>query len=218
MQQRHALNHALQQLQSKLLQMGEDVQEMLRIAVDVLAVRDVAKADALIQSDPDINRMEHEIEDLCIHVLVTQQPVATDLRKVVTGLRVATDLERMADLAVDVAKSAKRLQQAPPADIMADIRFIADALRNMIANALRAYVDYNPALARELATADDVVDKAYRRMVESLFTATSGQPDAMAEAITLAFVGRYLERIGDHATNIGEGVIYIATGERSDLN
>lgn len=218
MQHRHTFDIALKELKLKLLHMGGDVQEALRQAVDALKKQDAGKARDVIENDPKINRQEHDIEDLCIRLIATQQPVATDLRKIVAGMRISSDLERMGDLAVDVAKSTVRIADQPLIKPLVDLPRMGAIIDEMISDALNAYVEDNADLARKLAVSDDEVDHLYRDIVEELFTISHGHVEATSQAMTLAFVGRYLERVGDHATNIGESVLYILTGERSDLN
>ncbi len=217
MQQRHKFDVALQEVRTKLLDMGAEVQVALRTAMDALVHSDVTAAQKVVDGDRQINRREHEIEDLCIGLIARQQPVATDLRKLVAGLRISSDLERMADLAVDVAKQAIRLQGKPMPELT-DIPQMAVIADQMIETALAAYVSTDLKVAEQLASLDDQVDHLYRKVVESLISMRTEGPENLQQHVALAFVGRYLERIGDHATNIGESVIYISSGERSDLN
>lgn len=218
MQKRQAFDIALRQLQLKLLEMGERVQQAVRGAMDALKTLDPVKGQRVVDGDQDINLQENEIVDLCVRLIATQQPVAGDLRKIVAGMRIAGDLERMGDLAVDVAKTAVRLQGQPLIKPLVDIPRMAELCDQMVSDALHAYVQGNVALARKLAEQDDEIDHIYRKVVEDLFALSADESDAVSQAMSLAFVGRYLERIGDHATNIGESVIYIVSGERSDLN
>lgn len=218
MNQRQTYDLALRELKVKLLGMGGNVQEAIRSAIVALKKLDKDMAREIVTGDRVINQQEHEIEDLCIRLIATQQPVASDLRKIVAGMRIANDLERMADLAVDVAKAAIRMDGQTLIKPLNDIPKMAEILDRMISDALNAYVESNMDLAMKLAKTDDEVDGLYRGIVEELFTLTSNDPAVASQAMTLAFVGRYLERIGDHATNIGESVIYIVSGERSDLN
>lgn len=218
MQQRQSFDIALKELKLKLLRMGGDIQEALRTAVSALEHSDPKSAQDVIDNDVKINRQDHDIEDMCIRLIATQQPVATDLRKIVAGMRLSMDLERMGDLAVDVAKSTVRLGGQPLLAPLIDIPEMARIVDEMISEALNAYVNNDTAAAQRLANLDDEVDYRYRKVVEGLFTLNNDNPEVTSQAMTLAFCGRYLERIGDHATNIGEGVIYIISGERSDLN
>lgn len=218
MQQRQAFDIALKDLKLKLLKMGGDVQEALRESILALKTLDTARARAVVASDIHINRQEHDVEDLCIRLIATQQPVASDLRKIVAGMRISADLERMADLAVDVAKAAIRLDGQTLMKPLIDIPKMADLVDRMISESLNAYVQNDAEIAKNLANLDDEVDHLYRKIVEDLFTLAAEKPAVISQAMTLSFCGRYMERIGDHATNIGEGVLYILTGERSDLN
>lgn len=218
MQQRQSFDIALKELKLKLLRMGGDIQEAIRLAISSLEKQDVRLAEEVVRNDQKINRQDHDIEDLCIRLIATQQPVATDLRRIVAAMRLSMDLERMGDLAVDIAKSAIRLQGMSIAGQLSEIPEMAKIVDEMISEALNAYVNNDIEAANRLAVMDDEVDHRYRKVVEALFTMSANQPDMTSQAMTMAFCGRYLERIGDHATNIGEGVIYIISGERSDLN
>lgn len=217
-QQRHTFDIALRELKLKLLNMGGDVQEAIRRAVESLAELDPGKAKVVVEHDRNINQQEYDIEDLCIRLIATQQPVASDLRKIISALRIATDLERMADNAVDIANTTLRMQGEKLVKPLIDIPKMSEVVDGMISDALNAYVDGNVELARKLAVEDDVVDRLYRNIVTELFELSVHNPDAITQAMSLSFVGRHLERIGDHATNIGESVIYIISGQRSDLN
>lgn len=218
MQQRRSFDVSLQEVRSLLLDMGTKVQIALRTAMDALVRLDIEVAQQVVDGDRLINRREHEIEDLCIGLIARQQPVATDLRKLVAGLRISADLERMADLAVDVAKQAIRLEGQQLTQPLGNIVKMAEMVNQMISDALAAYVSLDTQVAQRLAEEDDEVDHLYREIVEELFTISKDDSNQVSLAMSFAFVGRYLERIGDHATNIGESVIYISSGERSDLN
>lgn len=218
MQQRYQFDVALRELKLKLLNMGGDVQQTIRGSIEALKHLDVEAARSITAGDKNINRQEHEIEDLCIRLIATQQPVASDLRKIVSGLQIATDLERMGDNAVDIAKTVQRMEGDTLIKPLVDIPRMADIIDRMISTALNSYVENSLDLAKQLASEDDEVDHLYRKVVEELFELTVANPTIASQAMHLAFVGRHLERIGDHATNIGEGVIYIISGERSDLN
>ncbi|SIS65276.1 phosphate signaling complex protein PhoU [Alicyclobacillus vulcanalis] len=218
MHQRQAFDIALKELKLKLLHMGGDVQESIRHAVAALLKHDEALARRVIERDREINRQDHDIEDLCIRLIATQQPVAGDLRRIVAGMRLAVDLERMGDLAVDLAKTALRLTSAPVPEAAARLQDMASAVDGMVSEGLNAYVNSDADAARRLAEMDDAVDRDYRLLVEGLFADDRHAGCSPQERMFIAFCGRYLERIGDHVTNIGESVLYILTGERSDLN
>jgi len=217
-QQRHTFDISLRELKLKLLRMGGDVQEAIRTSITSLKALDATTAEEVVQADRKINRQEHEIEDMCIRLIATQQPVATDLRRIVAGMRIASDLERMGDNAVDIAKTTLRLKGQVLIKPLVDIPRMAGIIDKMISDALNAYVENSVELAETLAKEDDEVDHLYRQLVEELFGIAAANHASSGQAMSLAFVGRHLERIGDHATNIAESVIYIISGERSDLN
>jgi phosphate transport system protein len=216
--QRQVFDAELRDLKAKLLRMGGDVQTALRQAVSALAKGDVAQAQAVVDKDRMVNRQEHEIEELAIRLIARQQPVAGDLRQIVAALQITSDLERMGDLAVDIARTAVRLGGRTPGLPMGEIPRMAELVEQMMVDALTAYVEGSAQLAGRLAAEDDQVDHLYRGLVERLFALGAADQDTLSQAVTLAFVGRYLERIGDHATNIGESTLYMLTGERTDLN
>lgn len=218
MHQRQNFDIALKELKLKLLHMGGDVQESIRHAVAAVLKHDESVARRVIERDHEINRQDHEIEDLCIRLIATQQPVAGDLRRIVAGMRLAVDLERMGDLAVDLAKTALRLSSPPATHPARRLQSMAEAVDNMVSEGLNAYVNSDAEAARRLAQMDDGVDRDYRFLVEELFSDGLDAGSSPQERMLIAFCGRYLERIGDHVTNIGESVLYILTGERSDLN
>jgi len=215
---RQTFDLALRQLRTKLLQMGEGVQSALKNSLIALQQADLDFAAKVRDNDRNINRMEHDVEDMCIRLIATQQPVATDLRKIVAGMRIASDLERIGDLAVDVAKTVIRLNGQKPRYFMDEIQRMANTVDDMVSRALQGYVDNDVTLVQKLAEEDDEVDKTYRHIVEGLFEQSEHTPEFVSQAVYTAFVGRYLERCGDHVTNIGESVIYIVSGDRSDLN
>jgi phosphate transport system protein len=217
-QNRHTFDTHLRELRAKLMKMGGCMQKAMRQSVQSLKTLDSASAEQVIDGDKEMNALQREIEDMCIRLIATQQPVASDLRKIIAAMQIAIDLERMADLAVDIAKSTIRLSGQKLIKPLINISKMADILDKMISDALLAYVQSDVTLATELAKTDDDVDHLYRQIVEELFIMSNQHPEATSQLMTVSFVGRYLERIGDHATNIGESTIFIVTGVRSDLN
>lgn len=216
--QRNVLDAQLADIKQQLQAMGEQVRSALQQALASLQQGDAAQARQVVDGDAGINRMEHELEERCIRLIATQQPVAKDLRKVTAALRIAGELERMADLAVDIARAVIRQQPSPADPVMPDILRMAAVVEEMIRQALVAYVDEDLAAARNLAVLDDEADRLYRGILQELFSRRPDDQGRIAQAMAFAFIGRYLERMGDHATNVGEGVVYIHSGERIDLN
>lgn len=212
---RQGFHEALEKLRQQVLLMGTATQSAVRHAVDSLLLQDIAKAEMVIQGDPAINQMQFAIEEECILLLARQQPVATDLRRIMAALRISIDLERIADMAVDLAKSTIRLDGKVSESFQEDLLSMIAIVDSMISLALDSYALESTEKAQLLSERDDRMDHVYRLSLEHMRTI-----DATAEgnAIIYAVLARCMERIGDHVTNIGENVIYMRTGDRLDLN
>lgn len=178
---------------------------------------DREKAEFWIAEDQKVNDYERQVDDECVLLIATQQPVAKDLRKIISAMKISTDLERIADLAIDIAKVVRRIE-GPLCKPLIDIPRMADEAMKMMRQGLEAYSNEDMVLAQNLSELDDAVDHLYKQVVRDLLVIMTQESDNLDQAMHLTFVARYLERIADHATNIGENVIYIATGERKDLN
>lgn len=215
---RHAFDRALEELQQEILRMGSLVEQAIYYSVHSLATQNVPMAEEVIKGDAVIDQMELEIEDKCLKLIATQQPIAGDLRKISTGFKIITDLERMGDHAVDIAKITKRLAGQPLIKPLVDIPRMAALSQQMVKDGLDAYVKGDVDLAKTLNGKDDEVDHIYSQIFRELLTYMMEDPRTITQATSLLFVGRYIERIADHATNIAERVIYLVTGERPDLN
>ncbi len=215
---RHAFDRALEELQQEILRMGSLVEQAIYKAVHSLAVQDVNMAEEVIKGDRVIDQMELDIEDKCLKLIATQQPIAGDLRKISTGFKIITDLERMADHSVDIARITRRLAGQPLIKPLVDIPRMAALAQQMVKDGLDAYVNGDVELAKTLKAKDDEVDHIYAQIFRELLTYMMEDPRTITQATYLLFVGRYIERIADHATNIAERVIYLVTGERPDLN
>ncbi|CAA7600404.1 Phosphate transport system protein PhoU [Acididesulfobacillus acetoxydans] len=214
---RQPLTEGLVSLISLLRQMEQEVDRMLQDAIRSLKDLDREGAEQCILADPKVNGLETQVNEACVRLIVTQQPVASDIRKIVSAMKISTDLERMADLAVDVAKVVKRIE-GPLMKPLIDIPRMADLTVRMIHRGLEAYEKEDAALAAELAVMDDEVDHLYNAVIKDLITLMAADLSMTTQGMYLSFVARYIERIADHATNIGEHVIYIVSGERKDLN
>lgn len=215
---RHAFDRALEELQQEILRMGSLVEQSIYNSVHSLATQNVPLADEVIKGDKIIDQMELDIENMCLKLIATQQPIAGDLRKISTGFKIITDLERMADHAVDIARITKRLAGQPLIKPLVDIPRMAALTQQMVKDGLDAYVRGDIELAKTLNDKDDQVDHIYSQIFRELLTYMMEDPRTITQATYLLFVGRYIERVADHATNIGERVIYLVTGERPDLN
>jgi len=215
---RKELDHDLDQLRSLLVRMGEHVVEALDGAVLSLKTQDSEKAQEIVQADVLLNQMEEEIMDIGSRLIVTQQPVAKDLRRILVAFKISSDLERMGDLALDVAKVTLRLQGEPLIKPLIDIPQMAEIVKVMIEEAITSYLNENTDLAYKMAQDDDQVDLLYSRILTELYDHMRVNPDSLSQALLFTLVGRYIERIADHATNIGESAVYLVTGKRPDLN
>ncbi|EGW38276.1 phosphate signaling complex protein PhoU [Desulfosporosinus sp. OT] len=214
---RQSLNEGQLILTNLLKDMGKEVERILQGCMQSLISLDRTQAEGWIAEDQLVNDFERRVDDECVRLIATQQPVAKDLRKIVSAMKISTDLERMADLAIDIAKVVRRID-GPLCKPLIDIPQMAEKALEMMQQGLEAYSNEDMELAHGLALQDDEVDHLYKKIVRDLLVIMSEKPEIIDQGMYLIFVGRYLERIADHATNIGENVIYIATAERQDLN
>lgn len=198
--------------------MGTMVEEAVERAVRSLAEQDIALAQSVIDNDDAVDDLELDIEQRCMTLFALQQPMAADLRAIGTALKIITDLERMADHAVDIAKVTRRLEGQPLIKPLIDIPRMAAIGRTMVRDALSAYVNRDVDLAYRMIARDDEVDHLYSQIFRELLTYMLEDPRTTQQATYLIFVAKYLERIADHATNLGEWIIYMVTGERKELN
>ncbi|KHO62792.1 PhoU family transcriptional regulator [Thermoanaerobacter sp. YS13] len=208
----------LEELHYDVLKMGSLVEEAIANAIASLVNHDTELAQKVIDDDDRIDKMEVEIDNKCAKIIVTQQPIARDLRIVLTGLKIVTDLERMADHAVDIAKTTLRIAHQKYIKPLIDIPRMAEIVREMVKMSLDSYVRQDLEVARAIGEKDDIVDALYKQVFRELLTYMMEDPRNIDQATQFLFVARYLERIADHATNICEWVIYLDTGEHIDLN
>lgn len=215
---RKELDDGLEQLKVMLLDMGHHVEIALGDAMQALQNLDVEKAKFLIQDDKRLNQLEEKIDDLGSRMIATQQPVAKDLRRILIAFKMASDLERMGDLCVDIAKVVVRLEGQQIIKPLVDLPRMAEISQQMIYESIQSYVQENVDLAYKMAKDDDLVDALYGKIIRDLFDLMINNPKSISQASLISFVGRYIERISDHATNIGESVVYLVTGKRPVLN
>lgn len=204
----------LEALRHDLLRMGEIVSSAIHESVQSLAKQDVELARKVIDGDDVIDDMQISIEDKCNLLIARQQPLARDLRIISTGLKITTDLERMGDHAFDIANVTLRLAHQPLIKPLVDIPRMAEMAEKMLRDSLKAYTTLDIELAEQICQNDDAVDDLYAQIFRELLTYMMEDPTTIGQATQLIFVGRYLERIADHATNIAEWTIYLATGQR----
>jgi phosphate transport system protein len=214
---RQSLNEGQLILTNLLNDMGKEVERILHGCMESLKSLDRTQAEFWIAEDQLVNDFERQVDDECVRLIATQQPVAKDLRKIISAMKISTDLERMADLAIGIAKVVCRIE-GPLCKPLIDIPLMAEKALAMMRQGLEAYSHEDLILAQGLAFQDDEVDHLCNRVTRDLLVIMTKSPENLDQGMYLTFVGRYLERFADHATNIGESVIYIATAERKDLN
>jgi phosphate transport system protein len=203
----------LTHLKEMLLREGGMVEAGVRDAIRALVEGDAVLARRIIEEDHRINLLENEIDEECIRLLALRQPKATDLRLITTTMKINTDLERMGDLAVDIAERAVELSAEPPIKPYIDIPRMAEAARGMVKDALDAFVRGDAALARAVIDRDDEVDALTVRIFNELMILMAREPAVIPRATRITYIAKYLERLADHATNIAEMVIYLVEGK-----
>lgn len=198
--------------------MGKQVERLIQQAVDALASQDEALARKTIAQDDKIDELTLEIEEESLRLIALQQPMASDLRAISMAIKIATDLERIADHAVDIAKICLRLNGEELVKPLVDIPRMAALTQAMLRESLLAYMERNIHRAAALADKDDEVDKLYSIISNDLLQLMSSDMSVNRQLTQLMLTAHFLERVADHSTNIGEGVIYMVTGKRKDLN
>lgn len=219
MTRRKEFDQGLAELQTLLVRMGEQTETVLDDAIQALDQQDISSANQIIKNDLDINELEEKIMKIGTKLIATQQPVAKDLRKILVAFKISSDLERMADLAVDIAEVVLQTEGQQLIQVSrADIRRLGEITKKMIRDSIQAYLHENVDLAYKMARDDDQVDHLYSQMIRELISYIVEKPHEMNQILMLAFVCRYIERIADHATNIGENVVFLVNGHRPELN
>jgi phosphate transport system protein len=203
----------LEQLKKALLSVGAVVEGAIHAATTALLDRRTSLAEEVIKGDAEIDRREVAIEEDCLKILALHQPVALDLRFLITVLKVNNDLERMGDLAVNIAERALFLARHPPLPRPEGFDRMVDCARRMVDDCLRALVEQDTAVARRVLAADDEVDAIHRRMFDAMRDLMLRDPKNIERGINILSASRNLERIADQATNIAEDVLFLVEGE-----
>jgi phosphate transport system protein len=200
-------------LRERLLVMGGQVEQAMASSVRAITERDSALASVVKIRDREINRMEVEIDGMCRRILALRQPAASDLRFITTALKIVTDLERMGDLAVNVAERALDLFQAPPLGSTHDLVKIADLAEAQLKKALDAFVTGDVGKAEEVMRSDDLIDALYLKIFNDMLARMMEDSRNIRRATATMFAAKHLERFGDHATNLAEMVVYMVRGQ-----
>ncbi|GIQ69832.1 phosphate transport system regulatory protein PhoU [Xylanibacillus composti] len=215
---RQQFDEQLNTLRSALVEMGRMVEEAILNSVKSLKETDLELAQQIVNQDVAINEIEEKIDEIGTTLIATQQPVAKDLRRILVAFKISSDLERMGDLAVDIAKVVMRIGNEELVKPLVDIPRMAEIVQLMISESIQSYMEENVDLAYKMAKMDDEVDNLYSQILRELFVFMVDNPKTVNQSLQLCFVSRYLERMADHATNIGESVVYLVRGHRPDLN
>lgn len=215
---RRLFDRELAEVKDNVLRMGAYVERAIRAALAAFVAHDAEAALAVVTADPLLNEMQRKVSSMITATIATQQPVARDLRFLLTLDHVSYELERMGDHAASIAKQARRLATEPALQPYDDLRAMAELCADLVHATLRALIDIDVVAAREVAARDDEIDHRYRRMFDEVLELMRADPANVSAGAGILFAAYYVERIGDRATNIAEDVVFLATGEIEDLN
>ena len=211
---RNRFDRQLEQLNNELIEMGSLIEHAIQSAVTALVKKDVEQAKAAIEFDQEVDRQERDIEGLCMKLLLQQQPVARDLRLISAALKMITDMERIGDQAADISEITMLMAEEPYAHDLSLISQMAMETILMVTHSVDAFVQKDLGLAKSVIDHDDIVDKLFDDNKQKLILMIQENASYSEQAADLLMVAKYFERIGDHATNIAEWVIFSITGER----
>lgn len=213
LQQRAVLDRELNDLREDIIRMGSLVETAIDQAMIALANRDLRLAQEVVMGDSEVNELRFKVEEDCLRILATQQPMAIDLRVVIAGIHLAVELERIGDHAAGIAKLVSRLDVEEEIDTLFKLPKMAKRSMQMVEQSIRAYVSRNAELARDVIRQDDKLDSHYRKLYRGALGQMQEDPDYVRRATFLLWIGHNLERIGDRALNMAERVIFMVTSE-----
>ena len=213
---RNRFDRQLEQLNNELINMGSLIEEAIEMAITALIKQDVKKARDVVEFDEEIDEKEREIESLCLKLLLQQQPVARDLRQISAALKMITDMERIGDHAADISEMTILMADKPYIRNIDHLQTMSKETMVMLVKSIEAYVEKNQEKAEKVIANDDVIDDLYDEIKMELIEAIQKDANNGEQATDLLMVAKYLERIGDHATNIAEWVIFSITGKHED--
>lgn len=214
---RHYFDKELEELHLELIKMGSMVEESIDNTIAALKNQDVNLAREIFRNEDVIDDMEKKIEKKCLNLIARQQPLAKDLRTISTALKIITDMERIADHSADIAEITIRMSKEKYIKPLVDIPKMAELAKQMVNKALDAYVKQDIELAKKVCASDDAVDELFSKIVLEMISFIKNDPQVTEQATDFMFIAKYLERMADHATNIGEWVVYNVTGEHNHL-
>ena len=210
--QERSFDRELGELKKKLIHMAAVAESMIEHAIKELVLRNEHLADKVPQREQELNRLQIEIDELVLTLLATRQPVAGDLRFILSASKINSELERIGDLVVNVTQCVHTLVQAPPLKPLIDIPRMAELTRKMVRESLKSFVGRDAAAAQQVILADDEVDALKDQVLRELLTYMMADPQTIERGLALILISRHLERMADHATNIAEDVIYMIQG------
>ena len=214
---RSKFDEQLLQLNHEMIEMGALCEEVIALSSQALTEGDTALASKVAPLDSEIDHKEREIENLCLKLLLRQQPVARDLRQISAALKMITDMERIGDQAEDIAEIVRTVQGHGP-ETMDIVRKMATATIQMVTESIEAFVKHDIMLAKKVVSDDDTVDACFDQVKSALITRIAADPTDGEYAVDLLMIAKYFERIGDHATNIAEWVIFSVTGVHGEVH
>ena len=217
MEIRTTFHKKLREIQDDVLAMGSMAEKAVTASVKALKERDVAKAEGIIADDPKINEKRFDIEEKCVQLIATQQPMASDLRTIICVLNIITDIERIGDHAEGIAKIVVLIGDEPPLKPLIDIPRMAEKANDMLHRSLDALINRDASSARRIAAEDDEVDQLYDQVFRELLTFMAEDPKTITRATRLIWVAHNLERSADRVTNICERVVYMVTGKMEEI-
>ncbi len=215
---RKSFHNSLDELIQDVSRMGTMIEDAICSAVKSLEERDLTLAQKVIDDDDLVDDLKRMIDESCLTMLALQQPMAVDLRIIGNALKIVTDLERIADHAVDIARITIKLRGEPLIKPLVDIPKMARLTQEMVRDCLNAYIDRDEDLAQSLTIKENEVDQLYGVVIDDLIDLMSKDPNMLYQGVNLILVALYLERVGDHAINIGEWIIFMITGTKTKLN
>jgi phosphate transport system protein len=215
---RLSLDKDLDELNQDILKMGGIIEQQIYEAVECLINKDRDLAETVIKRDDQVDGLQQVIEDKSVRLVIRQQPIAKDLRAIFVGIKLVTDLERISDIAVNIARIANRIIDQQYIKPLIDIPRMAKIAQTIVRVALDSYVSRDINMAESLFDMEEEIDHLYSQIFRELLVIMMENPRTISQATQLLMVARHLERIGDHSTNIGEMVVYLETGKRIKLN
>ena len=207
-----AFDTDLQEITRKVAEMGGLAERQIADAVQALVDRDTELGERVISTDPAIDALQREVEEKAVLTIARRQPMAVDLRFILAVIKINADLERVGDQAVNIAERVRDMQASHPVDLPVDIPKLASLAATMVRNALQAFIDADAAMAEKVLLMDDEVDEMNRAVYRMLTKCIGEKPECSQQALNVLVISRNLERVGDHATNIAEDVIFWVRG------